>query len=262
MNLFSNIIYGTLIGIGAIIPGISSGVICMILGIYEKLIDSIIGFFKDIKSNIKFLLPISVGAVIGIIIFSNIIIYCFNIIPIQTKSLFIGLLLGSIYILYKTNSFKSTFSSNISFFICFLIGIILILLESNIFIISNYQNDNILFLILSGFFMSIGIVVPGISSTVILMLLGIYNTYLDAISTLNLSILIPIGTGVILGSLLFLNIIKRLLNKFNNQTLFGIIGFSLGSILIIYPGYSFDFKSLIGVILLILGFLIGKNIKR
>ena len=103
MNSLYTFIKGILIGSGAILPGISSGVICMVLGLYEKLLNSILSFFKDIKGNFKFLFPIISGAIIGIILFSNLISYCFNINPCQTKSLFIGLLLGSIYILAISN---------------------------------------------------------------------------------------------------------------------------------------------------------------
>ena len=109
--------------------------------------------------------------------------------------------------------------------------------------------------------MSIGIVVPGVSSTIILILLGVYNTYLNALSTIKISILIPMIIGVGIGSIVFMKIIQKLLNKFHSQTMFGIIGFSLGSVLILFPGYSFNLESLIGIILIILGFIIGKNIK-
>ena len=84
--------------------GISSGVICIVLGLYEQLLDSLLYFFKNIKENLHFLLPVGVGGICGCILFSNILVYFFNIIPTQTKSLFVGLLLGSIYILYKTET--------------------------------------------------------------------------------------------------------------------------------------------------------------
>ena len=100
MQSFSNFIKGIFIGAGAILPGISSGVLCIIFGIYEKLIDSILGFFKDIKKNLKFLIPIALGGFFGCIIFSNILVYFFDAIPIQTKSLFIGLKQECFYCLY------------------------------------------------------------------------------------------------------------------------------------------------------------------
>lgn len=268
MKSLSIFVKGIFIGAGAILPGISSGVICMVVGLYEKLLDSVLNFFKDIKGNLKFLFPIVTGAIIGIILFSNILSYCFYTIPCQTKSLFIGLLLGSIYVLAKSNldddiNIKYNKSRYISFLICFFIGIGLIYLENIININKEYTVNNFstLFLILSGFFMSIGIVVPGVSSTIILMLLGVYSTYLSALSIVNMTVLLPMMIGAGIGSIIFMKIIQKLLNKYHSQTIFGIIGFSLGSIFILYPNYTFSFESLISIIILILGFVIGKNIK-
>ena len=101
----------------------------------------------------------------------------------------------------------------------------------------------------------------GVSSTVILMLLGVYSTYLSAVSVVNMTVLFPMILGAGIGSIIFMKLIQKLLNKYHSQTLFGIIGFSLGSVLILYPGYSLNLESLISIILLILGFIIGKNIK-
>lgn len=93
------------------------------------------------------------------------------------------------------------------------------------------------------------------------MLLGVYSTYLSAVSIVNMTVLFPMMLGAGIGSIIFMKIIQKLLNKFHSQTIFGIIGFSLGSVLILYPGYSFNLESLIAIVLLILGFIIGKNIK-
>ena len=267
MSFLPNFIKGIFIGAGAILPGISSGVICMITGIYEKLLDSILNFFKDWKQNIRFLLPIILGGICGCILFSNMLIYLFNTIPSQTKSLFMGLLLGGILLLYQTETKKEekhSFSifSYLSFFICFLIGILLIYLENKITVPTGYYHHeySFSFLFLSGFLMSIGIVIPGVSSTVILMILGVYNTYLSAISIVNMNVITPLAIGAFIGSLLFMILIKFLLKKFHYITIMGIIGFGLGSIFILYPGYQLNFTSFISIILLLLGFIIGKNI--
>lgn len=167
LKSFINFIKGIFIGAGAILPGISSGVICMVVGLYEQLLDSVLFFFKDIKKNIQFLFPIGCGSILGMILFSNLIFYCFNVIPCQTKSLFIGLLLGSLSILAQSNlkaehEDKNKLSQTISFLICFLLGISLIYLEN----ITNFSTEytpnefSTSFLILSGFFMSMGIVIP------------------------------------------------------------------------------------------------------
>lgn len=93
------------------------------------------------------------------------------------------------------------------------------------------------------------------------MFLGVYSTYLEALSFLNLSILFPMAIGIIIGSIIFMKIIQYLLNKYNLQTMFGIIGFSLGSVFLLLPNYGLNLESLIGLILLYLGFIIGKSIK-
>ncbi len=109
--------------------------------------------------------------------------------------------------------------------------------------------------------MSAGVVIPGVSSTVLLMLLGSYETYLNAISIVNLSILIPMAIGLILGGYIFLKLIHFLIEHFFSQTYYTIIGFVLGSLVVIYPGISFNFTGLISIVSLIFSFLIGKNLK-
>lgn len=93
------------------------------------------------------------------------------------------------------------------------------------------------------------------------MFLGVYNTYLEAISLINLRVLIPMIIGITIGSLIFMKIIQYLLNKYNLQTMFGIIGFSLGSVFLLLPNYGLNLESLIGLMLLYLGFVIGKSIE-
>ena len=109
MHFIISCLKGIAIGAGAILPGISSGVFCVIFGIYEKLLNSILYFFKDIKNNFKFLLPIVVGVFIGVLIFSNFLNYFFINFPIQTKSIFIGLILGCIPPLIKQCNSKTPF---------------------------------------------------------------------------------------------------------------------------------------------------------
>lgn len=93
------------------------------------------------------------------------------------------------------------------------------------------------------------------------MILGVYNTYLSAVSIVNMNVIFPMLIGVIIGSLIFMKIIKILLDKFHFPTIMGIIGFSLGSVFILYPGYGFDFTSFVSIIILVFGLIIGKSIK-
>ena len=266
MKFLSSFIKGIFIGSGAILPGISSGVLCVILGLYENLLDSILNIFKDFKKNFLFLLPIGLGGVLGFFIFSNIILILLNKYPIPTKSLFIGLILGSIPILFKQanergNNFNKKYNYTI-FIASLIIGIILFVLEKNINIDTSYTANSFSFvyLLICGVCMSIGIIVPGVSSTIILMLLGVYPTYLSAVSVVNMSVIFPMIIGVIIGSFIFMKTIKILLDKFFSQTMYGIIGFSLGSILILYPNYNFDLISIISIIIIIFSYILSYNL--
>lgn len=101
--------------------------------------------------------------------------------------------------------------------------------------------------------MSIGVVVPGVSSTIILMLFGIYSIYLSSISTLYFPVLIPIAIGLFLGSIVFMKITRFLLDNFYPQTFFTIIGFTLGSIIVLVPDVGFDLSGIICFLCIILG---------
>lgn len=254
MKFILDFIKGIFIGAGCILPGISSGVLCVIFGIYEKLLNSILNFFTDIRKNLNFLFPIALGGVVGIIIFSKILQYLLYKFPMQTKSIFIGLILGGIILLVKQISSKEKFKKKnlLYLLVSLIIGISMVFLENKIGI-ETLENVSYTYLILSGFLMSIGIVVPGVSSTILLMLLGIYSLYLNSVSELYLPVLIPIVVGIVVGSIVFMIIIKYLLDKFYVQTMYSIIGFTIGSIFVLLP----DVQSIIDIFISGLCGLIG-----
>ena len=248
---------GILIGAGCILPGISSGVLCVIFGIYENLLDSILNFFKDINKNFRFLFPIALGGIIGIIIFSRLLQLLLYKYPLQTNSLFIGLILGGIVLLFKNikKEYKIKLNNIVYLIISLLIGIFMVYIENKIGL-KNIENTNYMYLIISGILMSIGIVVPGVSSTIILMLLGIYPIYLNSVSILYMPVLIPITIGVITGSIIFMKIIKYLLDKFYVQTMCSIIGFTLGSIFVLLP----EINTILELIIFVISIIFGYNI--
>ena len=259
MNFLLNCLKGMAIGAGAILPGISSGVFCVIFGIYEKLLDSILNFFSDIKNNVTFLLPIVIGGFFGVILLGNVLNYCLYTFPIQTKSLFIGLILASIPPLIKQIPTKKRWKpiNLVSFFLALLVGIVCIFLEN---FMPNYtlQTISIPYLILCGFLMSIGVVVPGVSNTIILMLLGVYPIYLNSVSNLYFPILIPLGIGLVIGGFFFMKLTKYLLDSFFVPTFSGIIGFTVGSIFVLLPSFSSSIDVLIGALCVFLGFYMVK----
>lgn len=150
---------------------------------------------------------------------------------------------------------KITLSHILCLLVTFSFSIYLVVLENSLNTTSYITSNS--YLILAGSLMSAGIVIPGVSKTVILMMLGLYELYLSAISTINLSILVPMAIGLLIGGLIFLCLINFLFKFAKSYTYFGIIGFILGSILVIYPGFTFDIHGLVSIFLLIISFISG-----
>ena len=271
MHFLLDFFKGLTIGAGAILPGISSGVLCVVFGIYETLLNCALNFFKNIKYNFKILFPIGLGVFSGIILFGNILKYIYYAYPIQTKSVFIGLIIGSIPELFKktnssvkdnSNACSFTYSKNnpkfklqnlIFLIISFVIGLLLVYVEQKY----NFSNGNnhfsFMYLIFSGFLMSAGVIIPGVSSTLILMLLGIYDSYLLSVSSLYVPFLFPLAIGLIIGSICCMKLIKFLLDKFHSQTFFSIIGFTIGSIFVLLPNISSLNEAILSILCIILG---------
>jgi len=254
MNFLSSTLKGILIGAGAILPGISSGVLCVILGIYEALIDSVLGLFQDFKKHATFLFPIVLGGFIGFLLFGNLLHHLFAHYEAECKLLFLGLILGSVPVLFKQVHTQNNFRLSFLFYslISFGIGLFLFLLEKQIShsYLGNFDS-NFIFLFLSGFAMSAGVIIPGISSTVILMCFGTYYLYLEAISMLRFTVLLPMGIGLVCGSIIFLLLIRYFLKHYSCQTYYAIIGFVLGSTFVLLPNHF----SLISLFLFAFGFL-------
>lgn len=254
-KFFYNFLIGILIGFGAILPGVSSGVFCVIFGIYESLISCISNFFKDIRRNFSFLFPIGLGAFVGIIFFGNIIKYFFLAYNNYSCYAFIGLILGTIPALYRQACIGYPkfidIKKIIPIFLSFLFGIILIIIEKyfNLNLLVSSLATNTWYLIFAGFVMSVGIVVPGISNTVILMCLGVYTQYITSIANIDLSILLPLSIGLFFGCVLWIKIIKYLFEKHHQITSFCIIGFTLGSVFVLFPGFAHGISGLIGYLL-------------
>ena len=177
------ILKGFIIGLAKIIPGVSGAVIAISMGLYDKALNSITEFTNDIKNNTLFLLPISIGVLIAMIIGAKIVTYCLSNYYLITMLFFIGLITGSIKTIYnKTNKNKRSIFLIISSFI--IMSILSLSNTNNIYIKTNSILDYIIFFI-SGLIEAFGTVIPGNSSTALLMILGTYQQILDIISNIT-----------------------------------------------------------------------------
>lgn len=244
-----NLLYGLVIGIGFIIPGVSGGVLATILGIYETILEKVSNLFKNFKENILYLLPLLIGVITSILLFSKLILYLLNNKLNFISYVFIGLILGCVPYLFKEIKNKTNQKISIFYFlISFIFGIILFLIEKNN--ISTINEPTFLIMFIAGILYSAGKLIPGISGAALLMLLGIYEYLLNIIAnplsiTIDVIILfIPFIISFIVSSIFIIKIINYLLNNHFRYTYSAIIGFVISSILFIYPG-SFSFSSII-----------------
>lgn len=254
MEFLKNIVKGLFIGAGAIAPGVSGGVLAVIMGVYEKMTASLSNLFKDFKKSFLYLLPLGMGGVVGIVLFSNVMEYLFIHFNIEVRYGFIGLMIGTFPSLLRTANKKGFKKSYLLLMILTLSTTIFIsFLEGKIESGASFGGDSFFHFILYGVVVGLGSIVPGLSSSVMLIYLGAYEDLLNAISTIDIKLLFPAGIGFILSFVGISKILSHFFDKAYGLVYYLILGFVVGSIIPIFPGFSFEMPYLIGLLLMIIG---------
>ena len=266
-------IYGCIIGVANIIPGVSGGTMAVILNVYDKLIDSVIGIKKHLKESLIFLIPVIIGGGLGIFGFSKLLKYLIENFPMPTFFFFIGLILGTVPMIFKKvitvndGSKKFNIYTIIPFVIFFGIMIALSFFNTENSSSTQIQLDfiNWIYLFFGSAVAAMCMIIPGVSGSMILMIFGLYSTVLGAIADIlknfsgSVMILIPAGLGIIAGLLGGAKLIDICLKKFPQMTFAGILGLMLGSLLSIYNNshFAFNTQGIIAFIALLFGFAVA-----
>ena len=230
-------------GIANVIPGVSGGTIALVTNIYEKLIISLKSFDRQALklllsmqlsklveyTNFYFLLSVFSGSIFSVFSIANLFKYLFDNYPIMIWAFFFGLILASIYYIGKRIK-----EWNITNIISLLVGVIIAI--SVTLLEPATENDNLLFVFICGIIGIMGMILPGLSGSFILIMLGNYELLLvTAIVNLNYTLLIYFFLGSVFGLLAFSHFIAWLLKKYRDQTLAILTGFVIGSLYIIWP---------------------------
>ncbi len=257
-------IKGFIMGIANIIPGVSGGTLALILGFYEQFIKAISHFFSDFKNNLKFLIPLGLGILISIASMSNVIDFSYNHFPLATTLFFVGLVVGGIPLLVKNVKGKkdSKKSLNIIFFILTFSLVIFMALSDTIFggvsevNLNNLTIGGYILLFLVGVVAAATMVVPGVSGSLVLMLLGYYYPIIALIKNIlkmnnlvtNLTSAFIFGIGVLIGIILVSKLFEYLFKKHKTITYYGVLGFIFASLFAIpyatFSSVSVSFKLL------------------
>jgi putative membrane protein len=259
MKFLINFLKGLVIGIATLVPGVSGGTMAVILGVYDDLIHAIGSFFEDWKKHSIILLQIGLGGLAGLLLFSKLLENVLQKYPFGMRFFFIGVIFGGIPVLYK----KSTTAAkrSIKDLIFFVIGLVIVLLLSSepaatTSLATSKGMLSIIFLFIAGIVMAVALILPGISGSFMLFVLGLYSVTLNAINTRNIPFLIPLGIGVVLGTLGTAKTIEKLLEKYPSRTYMLILGFVAGSLLPVFPGIPTGFSVVTSAAALIVGFLL------
>lgn len=276
------VIKGFIMGIANIIPGVSGGTLALTLGIYEDFIGAISHFFRNIKKHVSFLLPIFVGILLSVITMSNVISTCFDQYPIPTTLFFMGLVIGGIPMLLKrvkNTKEKKQVSSYVIALITFSIVMVMAFSEQifgsglgNVSF-SNMAVFDYVILFFVGLIAAATMVIPGVSGSLVLMLLGYYLPIIGVLKELtkfenlgpNLLVAFVFGVGVLVGIVAISKVIEYLLEKFEAKTFFGVIGFILASIIAIPVSVYHEVgtivfsvpQGILGVLFLAIGIIVG-----
>lgn len=230
---------GGAIGLAIIIPGVSGGTLAVLLGVYDKIIESIGNIFKDFKKSFLFLLPIVLGAVAAFAALFFPLKLALDYAPFPTIMLFAGLMLGSIPdLISKSNSngFKKTDTVGIVLSFALVVGICFIPDIGKVDLSSSMPVYGYVLLVLMGMLASCALVVPGISGSMLMLIFGYYDPLLDTIKSLtssfghSLLVLVCFAAGLIVGFFTIAKLMQFLLKKFRRVTFWTIVGFVLGSI--------------------------------
>lgn len=257
MKYLKNFFKGMAVGIATLVPGVSGGTMAVILGIYDNLIHAISSYFEDWKKHTILLLEIGLGALLGVALFSRLLENALTQYPHVMQFLFMGIIIGGLPVLYRKS--RTAGKRAPSDFIFLILGFVIVLLlssetEATGTLASPQGLLSMIYLFIAGVILAVALILPGISGSFMLLALGLYGVTLNAINTLNIPFLIPLGLGVAAGTLGTTKAIETFLQKYPSKAYMLIMGFVIGSLIPVFPGIPANLQLIASIAAFIIGF--------
>lgn len=231
------ILQGSLIGLGAVLPGISGGVLAVIFGVYQPIMEVLSDPLHAVKKHMRLLMPIGVGVVIGFLGIAKVLAFLLERYPDPSVCLFVGLIAGMIPSLYREageqGRNKNSFIAMIAAFV-FILALLVTLKVIQVNIVPNFA-----WYLFCGFCLALSVIAPGMSFSTLLMPLGLYTPFIDGIGNVDFGVLIPGGVGALLTVILFSRAVASLMSSHYSVMFHGIIGIVVAATLVIVPFASF-----------------------
>ena len=267
---------GILMGIADAIPGISGGTIALLLGIYEELIGSISNFNINLFQNLKnkgikycwnkingnFLLSLISGVLLSLVSFVKIFSILIEKYPLFIWSFFLGLILATLFVINR-NIKKWDIANFILIFIFAFLTILLSIINPSI-----SENINLFYILICGIIASSAMILPGISGSLILVILGVYSLIINALNNLEYNIILVFLIGCLIGIINFSKIIKWLFHNYRDYTFSIMLGLVIGSIYTVWPwrkSFTDDVTNeyiFLSIIITIIGFAVIYSLEK
>lgn len=240
------ILKGVVIGVANIIPGVSGGTMAVSMGIYDKIIHAATHLLSEFKKSMKVLIPILIGAALGLVVVARVIQIMFDKAPLQTNLLFVGLIVGGLPAMTKKVKGQSIRLSHIIaciLFFAFVVGLAAMGETEGAAADMTFNAINVMKLFGVGIVASATMVIPGVSGSMILMIMGYYNPilkevnrFIDNLVSFNVpgiidgcAVLVPFGIGVVVGIFAIAKLIEIIFTKFPYVAYWAIIGLIIAS---------------------------------
>ncbi len=256
------VIHGALIGAGAILPGISGGVLCVLFGIYRPMMALLAHPIKTFRIYYKLFIPVLLGWAVGFFALAGLVNLLMEVSSAIAVSLFIGLIVGMIPSLYRdAGKYGHRKTGYLSMFLSFVVlfGFLLYLQQG----VRIDIEGNAWWFFFCGIVWGLSLVVPGLSSSSILIFMGLYQEMTAGISRFDLGVLIPLVLGILCTALLSARFVNRLFERHHTIAYHAILGIVIASTLLIVP---LEFKDatevLLSIVCAILGFLVAWGMDR
>lgn len=240
---------GALIGLGAVLPGISGGVLCVVFGVYKTIMELLSKPFQTLKKQYRVLIPLIIGGGFGFVIVAKLLGFLLDRYPDPSVCLFVGLIGGMLPSLFREAGKKGrSKGSFISLAVCFCV-VLALLLSLNL-IQANIE-PNFIWYLFCGFCMALSVIAPGLSFSTLLMPLGLYTPLVTGIGKFDFGVLIPAGIGALLTVILLARAVNTLMEKRYSIAFHGIIGVVIAATIVIIPFQSFTTSFVSGMVNLV-----------
>ncbi|MBO5165370.1 MAG: DUF368 domain-containing protein [Lachnospiraceae bacterium] len=248
------IFQGAFIGLGAVLPGISGGVLCVIFGIYKTIMEFLADPFRKFKTHVPKLIPIGIGGVIGFLGIAKLLGFLLEKYEAPSVCLFVGLITGMLPSLFREAGEKGRSKGSYISLVIAMIFIFALLIGLRV--LSVEITPNFGWYIFCGFCLALSVIAPGMSFSTLLMPLGLYEPFVSGIGDLNFSVLIPGGIGGLATVILFAKAVDTLFKKHYSVAFHAIVGIVIAATIMIIPFGSFTTSvtsCLINIVCIVMG---------